>query len=125
MGTWEIWGYNLHMDTKTHIEIIWDTLCEIHPRLARFDPPQIVFSNRLTKTAGYCHQQTRVIVLAAKFMAKFPKTMLREILPHEIIHQADYDLFGESDKKCGHGANWQMLMLQYGLEPKKYHSMEL
>jgi len=113
------------MDTKTHTDLIWDALCEIHPKLTRFDAPRVVWSNRLTKTAGYCVQHERTIVLARKFFLKFPKTMMREILPHEIIHQADFDLWGESDKKCGHGSNWQMLMIQYGLEPKKYHSMEL
>ena len=37
----------------------------------------------------------------------------------------DYDLFGESNKKCGHGDNWKMIMLQLGLKPDKYHPMRL
>lgn len=47
------------------------------------------------------------------------------ILPHEIAHQADYNLFGLSEKICGHGKNWCKIMLQLGLAPNKYHSMEL
>jgi predicted SprT family Zn-dependent metalloprotease len=51
--------------------------------------------------------------------------MFAQILPHEIIHQADFDLFGESEKNCGHGKNWVSLMLQYGLKPDFYHTMEI
>lgn len=114
---------------QSHINIatnhIWHNFCEVHPKLLRFDPPKIVLCNRLTRTAGKCYQGERKIHLGNKFFVKFRDEMLHVILPHEIAHQADYDLFGESEKSCGHGKNWQMLMLQYGLEANKYHSMEL
>jgi predicted SprT family Zn-dependent metalloprotease len=51
--------------------------------------------------------------------------MIDIILPHEIIHQADFNLFGESEKKCGHGKNWCAIMQTYGLSPQKYHNMEI
>jgi predicted SprT family Zn-dependent metalloprotease len=47
------------------------------------------------------------------------------ILPHEIIHQADWNLFGKSEKICGHGANWQKIMLEYGLPANPHHTMEI
>ena len=42
-----------------------------------------------------------------------------------VISQLVYVLFGESDKKCGHGKNWQALMVQYGLNPDPFHNMEI
>jgi predicted SprT family Zn-dependent metalloprotease len=51
--------------------------------------------------------------------------MMDVILPHEIIHQADWNLFGKSEKICGHGENWQKIMLEYGLDPNPHHTMEI
>jgi hypothetical protein len=47
------------------------------------------------------------------------------ILPHEIAHQVDYNLFGTSEEKTGHGIMWQSIMLDYGLEPTPYHMMDI
>lgn len=107
---------------------IWDAMGEIHPRILKIDPPEIYLCGRLSRTAGKCYQSERKIHLGWKFFQyskAYRDIMYFEILPHELIHQIDYDLFGDSEKNCGHGKNWQMLMLQYGLEPKKYHSMDL
>jgi predicted SprT family Zn-dependent metalloprotease len=107
---------------------IWDSLCELQPKLCKFNPPVITLCARLWRSAGMCHQETRIVKLGYKFFlhsADYRKQMFTQILPHEIIHQADFDLFGESEKNCGHGRNWQNLMVQYGLAPEKYHSMEI
>ncbi len=122
------------MDKKTLQQIltreaamIWDALCEMHPRLAKFDCPEIRLNGRLWRTAGKCYQEDNFIELGTKFFQS-PKnrdTMLNVILPHEIIHQADFDLFGLSEKNCGHGVQWQKIMIQYGLEPNPHHTMEI
>ena len=127
--------YNFHMDKAKTLKIvcdltnrIWDAMGEIHPRILKIDPPEIYLCGRLSRTAGKCYQAERKIHLGWKFFQysnAYRGTMYFEILPHELIHQIDYDLFGDSEKNCGHGKNWQMLMLQYGLEPKKYHTMDL
>ena len=127
--------YNFYMDKTKTLKIVcdltnrvWDTMGEIHPRILKLDPPEIYLCGRLTRTAGKCYQEKRRIHLGWKFFQhskQYRDIMYHVILPHEIIHQIDYDLWGESDKKCGHGKNWQMLMLQYGLEPNPYHSMDL
>lgn len=107
---------------------IWDSLCEMYPKLCKFNPPVILLCGRLWRTAGYCLQEERKIKLGYKFFlhsAEYQKQMVSQILPHEIIHQADFDLFGESEKICGHGANWQKIMVEYGLKPDFYHAMEL
>jgi predicted SprT family Zn-dependent metalloprotease len=108
--------------------IIWDSLCELQPKLCKFNPPVILLCARLWRTAGFCLQEERIVKLGYKFFLhsdKYCKEMVSQILPHEIIHQADFDLFGESEKNCGHGKNWQNLMVQYGLKPDFYHTMEI
>jgi len=107
---------------------IWDSLCELQPKLCKFNPPVILLCSRLWRTAGFCLQEERIVKLGYKFFlhsAQYQKQMVSQILPHEIIHQADFDLFGESEKNCGHGENWVNLMVQYGLKPDKFHTMEI
>ena len=108
--------------------IIWDNLCEIHPRLSRYNPPIIELNGRLWRVAGLAHQESNIIELGYKFFAYSPdyaNNMIKVILPHEIIHQADYNLFGLSEAKCGHGKKWQEIMINYGLEANPYHKMEI
>jgi hypothetical protein len=116
----------LHIERQT--DMVWDSLCEIDFRLARFNAPKIKLDGRLWRTAGMCHQDDRIVKLGYKFFTHsklYFQQMCVVILPHEIIHQADFDLFGESEKICGHGKNWCNLMVQYGLKPQKYHTMEI
>ena len=112
---------------KAETEIIWDSLCEMYPDLAKFDCPKIRLNNRFWRTAGICDQEKNIIELGTKFFQtkKNCDTMVDVILPHEIIHQADFNLFGESEKNCGHGEKWREIMVNYGLEPNPYHSMEV
>ena len=106
-------------------EKIWDEFCESYPRLVWYNPPKIVLCNRLTKCAGKNYQEENRIHLGNKFFANNNATMFAVILPHELAHQADWDLFGESEKSCGHGKKWVEIMVNYGLPANKYHSMEL
>ena len=108
--------------------MIWDTLCEMYTPLVHFNEPKIELNNRMWRTAGMCFQDENRIQLATKFFLwdiKYRDCMTDVILPHEIIHQADFNLFGDSEKKCGHGVKWCEIMIQYGLAPEKYHSMEI
>ena len=108
--------------------IIWNKLQVIHPKLKSMDCPNIILNNRFTATAGMAYQSDRRIEMATKFIihsAEYYAIMFNVILPHELAHIADYDLFGESNKKCGHGDNWKMIMVQLELKPDKYHSMRL
>lgn len=131
-------GYNLHMRTVNpqalHTELtaytarVWDALCEVRPALVRFNPPAIRLNNRLYRVAGMCYQQENIVDVATKFFlfsAEYAREMKRIIIPHEIIHQADYNLYGDSEKKCGHGVQWCQLMLDYGIPADKFHSMEI
>ena len=108
--------------------IIWDNLSEIYPQLTKYNPPIIEINGRLYRTAGRCHQEDNIIQLGYKFFIHsraYYNNMLSVILPHEIIHQADYNLFGLSEAKCGHGKKWHEIMINYGLEPDPFHTMEI
>jgi len=127
--------YNVGMD-KTKLQAVldrradrvWNDLCELRPRLVRFNPPKIKINGRLWRTAGRCFQETRKVDVGYKFFEhsrEYGIIMLATIVPHELIHQADFDLYGESEKNCGHGKNWRKLMLEYGLPDNPFHSMEI
>jgi predicted SprT family Zn-dependent metalloprotease len=102
---------------------IWMALAESYPKLVRYDSPKIILNNRFTKTAGCNYQETNIIHVGNKFFANNYNQMFKIILPHEIAHQADYNLFGQSEKKCGHGKNWAKIMIKLGLPANKYHSL--
>jgi len=106
-------------------DLVWNEFCISFPKLVRYNPPKIVLCNRLTKCAGKNYQEENRVHLANKFFANNTATMFAVILPHELAHQADWDLFGLSEKKCGHGKKWCEIMVKYGLPANKYHSMEL
>jgi predicted SprT family Zn-dependent metalloprotease len=108
--------------------MIWDSLCEIYPTLVAYDVPKVKLNPYFWRCAGICLQQENVIELGYKFFKNGNKNfnyMIDVILPHEIIHQADFDLFGESEKICGHGEKWCEIMVNYGLPADKFHTMEI
>jgi predicted SprT family Zn-dependent metalloprotease len=123
------------MDKKTMLKIlqrntamVWDTLCELYTPLVHYNEPKIELNPYIWRTAGSCYQEENLIQMGYKFMKYSPEYynyMLQIILPHEIIHQADYNLFGVSEKNCGHGVNWQRIMVEYGLPANPYHTMEI
>lgn len=122
------------MDKKTILKLvqresvmIWDALCEIYPALVFTEPPKIKLNPYFWRTAGCCHQGDAVVELGFKFFKKKENfnTMIDVILPHEIIHYADWVLYGESEKICGHGEKWREIMVNYGLPANPYHSMEI
>jgi predicted SprT family Zn-dependent metalloprotease len=118
----------LEIYTNRYAYKVWADLCELRPKLVRYDPTKIVLNARLWRTAGCCFQATRRIDLGFKFFLhskEYANIMRDVIIPHEVIHQADFDLYGESELKCGHGENWRKLMLEYGLPANKFHSMEI
>ena len=105
---------------------IWSTLCEIYTPLVHHNEPKIELNPYFYRTAGSCFQHENRIELGYKFFKSNKENytyMMNVILPHEIIHQADFDLFGESEKKCGHGEKWCEIMVKYGLDANPFHSM--
>lgn len=109
-------------------QYVWQDLRALYPQLYNFTIPTIVLNNRLWRSAGFCYQQQNRVDLGTKFFLhsdEYRDYMLDVILPHELIHQADFFLHGESDLKCGHGMGWCKIMCNYGLEPEPFHDMEI
>ena len=127
--------YDLHMDKKILLSnlqrqtvMLWDSLCEIYTPLVHYNEPKLELNGRLWRTAGMCFQEDNRIQMATKFFLankNYCNTMWDVILPHEIAHQADFNLFGKSEKICGHGEKWAEIMVQLNLEANPYHSMEI
>lgn len=97
----------------------WNRFCSIYPELKEFPIPILELNGRFTRTAGMCMQRINTIELAYKLFAVDGPLMLHDVLAHEIAHQVDYNLFGESEKRCGHGKRWVSIMKAYGLKPLK------
>ena len=106
-------------------DAVWLEFCEIYPRLVRIDRPVIVPNNRFTITAANCEVENNRINFGMKFMPRFAENMLNVILPHEIAHQIDYILHGLPKNNRWHGRTWSQIMVNYGLPPLAYHSMDL
>lgn len=105
---------------------VWDVLCETYPKLCKHNPPVVKLSGRLYRTAGRAFQELNIVEFGYKFFVAngdYYHNMLAIIVPHEVIHIADYMLYGESEKKCGHGKTWVKMMETYGLEPNPFHNM--
>ena len=98
----------------------------MQPRLVKHDCPDVRLNGRMWRCAGQAFQEHGYITISPKFYdAGYATRMNKVILPHELIHMADYYLFGYGEKSCGHGKNWLALMVQYGLEPDVFHTMHI
>ena len=93
----------------------WEKLIKLRPALKTHYIPNIMFDMRLTKAAGYCYYTMNVIRLSPFYYTQNRKEFEEVIIPHELIHQAIYNLHGDTDDD--HGPLWQALMVEFGLPP--------
>jgi predicted SprT family Zn-dependent metalloprotease len=108
--------------------LYWQAICKAEPELIRYRRPQITLNNRFTRTAGCCIFGENRVELGTKFFqhsTEFYREMMHIILPHELCHQADYNLHGTPKGNRWHGKSWQDLMLGIGIAPETYHQMDL
>ena len=119
--------YNKPMDTKIDsiTEQTWETLCLAFPKLVRYNPPIVRMNNRIYRTAGRCFVEHSTIDLSTKLLAKHKHEMLTVILPHEIAHQADYNLNGLPKNNRWHGKTWGVIMAALDLPANPYHNMDI
>ena len=101
--------------------IHWQKLRAQHKNLGP-NIPVIKLNNRFKATAGKCYIEERIIDLSTELFYYHAEHFVKVIIPHELIHQVDYDLNGRS--KQWHGPKWKSLMVQYGLPPDTYHSLK-
>jgi predicted SprT family Zn-dependent metalloprotease len=111
---------------EAHCRTVWAAFSALYPDLRTM--PDVQVSGRLTRTAGRCWQPENIVEFGTKFLMHSRETqiiMMQQIVPHELAHAADWQLYGESEMKCGHGRGWREIMMNYGLPPNRFHRMEL
>ena len=116
----------IRLIVESYCRTVWAAFQSVYPDLGVL--PTVQVSGRLTRTAGRCWQRENVVEFSTKFLTHSKPCqiiMMQQIIPHELAHAADYQMFGESELRCGHGKRWREIMVGYGLPPLKYHRMEL
>ena len=99
--------------------IIWNRYCDIFPKLVRSRVPSVRLNNRLKTCGGRIFTETRECELSSEMFYYNQKEYFDIIIPHELAHQVDWDLF----KGSGHRASWKGVMVAYGIPPDTYHNL--
>jgi predicted SprT family Zn-dependent metalloprotease len=104
---------------------LWVSYAQILPNLAKFECPKIIINNRTYRTAGQCIVGDNEVQLSGKLLTIHYDRMLSEILPHELIHQIDYNF----NKKVwtirnAHSKRWVDIGVKLGIELHTYHTLE-
>lgn len=113
------------MDQKTLLALAhktvattWASLIRVYPGLT--EPcPIVMLNSRLKTTAGRSFYTQRKIDLSTQLFAEHPFNFVQDTIPHEVCHQAAWDLFQEK----GHGEPWRRVMLSLGIQPQRCHQM--
>ena len=105
----------------------WDIFNAKFAGNRKFACPKIILNNRIYRTAGRCFVENNYIDISAKLLANPANVaeMCNVILPHELAHQVDYNLNGAPKNNRWHGRTWSHIMVQFGLEPNPYHSLNV
>lgn len=93
---------------------IWNKYCGIYPELKSFEMPVIRLDGRL-KMLAYNYPELNVIRVSKYWYPANKALYASDILPHELAHQIDFILNGDQEES--HNANWELIMLDYGIEP--------
>ena len=103
--------------TKT-VATTWASLIRVYPGLT-LPCPTVALNSRLKTTAGRSFYMRRKIDLSSGLFAEYPLHFVGDTIPHEICHQAAWDLFQEP----GHGEPWKRVMISIGVQPERCHQM--
>jgi len=107
----------IHLAEKTVLGT-WGQLMRVYPKLVK-PCPVVALNARLKTTAGRSFYELRKIDLSVSLFREYPDSFVRDTIPHEVCHQAAWDLFGDG----GHGPHWKAVMLSIGVNPKRCHQM--
>lgn len=109
-----------------------DDLLELRARLlSKLDKPAfmytksanclIVISDRMTTVAGRARSHgTYRIKLNRRLLEENP-SQIEQVFAHELAHLVAAELYG---RKQGHGPLWARIMLIFGYQPRRCHSMD-
>ena len=113
-------------DLELACGVAWFKLCKLYPKLEPSRMPSIQFNGRLTKTAAriFTEPEYRLVEVSKKLYVGNEQEYYDVLIPHELAHQADYDLNGEPEGH-GHGRSWQKIMVALGLPPDRYHNLKI
>ena len=100
---------------------IWHELQELYPKLKKHNAPKVKINNRMWRTAGLAHCEIHCVEFSSKFFNRYEFEMYREIIPHELIHVADFIINGDDPTNFWHGPMWCKMMQEYGLPPNRFH----
>jgi len=103
------------------VTLHWTAMQELWPTLKDYSVPKVRINNRMYRTAGLAHCEVHEVEFSSKFFNRYKTEMLCVIVPHELIHVADFIMFGEDPTDMWHGPAWRQLMLEYGLPPEAFH----
>jgi predicted SprT family Zn-dependent metalloprotease len=103
------------------VALHWSAMQELWPQLKNHKVPKVRINNRLYRTAGFAHCEVHEVEFASKFFNRYKHEMLCIIVPHELIHVADFIINGEDPTDFWHGPDWRRMMLEYGLPPSATH----
>lgn len=84
--------------------------------------PVVQINNRLKTTAGRCWWEMRIIEYSYELFAEHTENFRMDVIPHELAHQANWDLFKPAGNGC-HDKGWIMIMIRLGLQPDRCHDM--
>jgi len=99
----------------------WRELQELYPKLKKYNAPKVKINNRMWRTAGLAHCEIHCVEFSSKFFNRYEFEMYREIIPHELIHVADFIINGDDPTNFWHGPMWCKMMKEYGLPPNRFH----
>ena len=99
----------------------WRELQELYPKLKKYNAPKVKINNRMWRTAGLAHCEIHCVEFSSKFFNRYEFEMYREIIPHELIHVADFIINGDDPTNFWHGPMWCKMMQEYGLPPNRFH----
>ena len=111
------------LERQAHL--VWMALQATYPELRTYKVPKVGINNRLWKVAGYAYCEEHRVEFGSKFFGRYKPQMLLEIVPHELIHVADFIINGNDMTDGGHGIGWRNMMRAYGLEPNRYHNLHI
>lgn len=105
----------------------WGILCECYPKVTSYDPPKIVLCGRLSRSAGLCFYTLNQIKISLKHYIYHQEYIINQVLPHELAHQVQFNLYGSRAMKAenGHGKEWRDIMAAYGIPADRFHELTI
>ena len=113
-------------EQKNAITLVADYIeCAANLFKEKFPPIDVLFDLKGRVAGMYkIDKGTKIIRFNPYHFAKYPEENFNETIPHEVAHYIIDQLYGIRNVRP-HGKEWQRLMLEFGVEPKRTFSYSL